>query len=329
MNPLSMDKVRRHGLLLGLGGRFFWLILIIASLTGRLYAQSPKKLSIADVNLFKCNDWNAGLDSSFSCFRGDATDIWRPVFDTRLSVSAMPLGNQMFSATSRLSEPAAIRPWPQDRKNPPKDRKKKKEQNYSANSGSPGHIFWVIPAFKVDYAKGFEPLTPKEKFKEWAQSSYDPMGLTVGAFEAGTLEYSSTDGFCGYGMGLAGYGDCIGSLELDATDSSFIGDFALPVVLHQDPRYFRLGKGSFGKRVWYAVSRVFVTYNDSGQTVFYSSALSGTVIAAGLSNFYYPSQDVGMSHTMTRIAIDLGNTALYNLAAEFWPDIDHKLHRAL
>lgn len=128
---------------------------------------------------------------------------------------------------------------------------------------------------------------------------------------------------------MAGYGKCFGSLELDATDSSFIGDFVLPVVLHQDPRYFRLGKGSFGKRAWWAVSRVFVTYNDSGHTVFYSSALSGTVIAGVLSNLYYPSQDVGMSHTMTRIAIDLGNTALYNLAAEFWPDIDHKIHHAL
>jgi hypothetical protein len=87
-----------------------------------------------------------------------------------------------------------------------------------------------------------------------------------------------------------------------------------------------MGEGSFGRRVEYAVSRVFVTYNDSGHTVFFTSALSGTVIAAGLSNLYYPVQDRTVGHTMTRIAIDLGNTALYNLAAEFWPDIHRKLH---
>lgn len=196
-----------------------------------------------------------------------------------------------------------------------------------ATNESPGHIFWVIPAFKVDYGKGFKPLTPKEKFEEWAKGSYDPLGLGAGAFEAATFEHSSTDGFCGYGKGWGGYGQCFGSLELDATDSSFIGDFVLPVFMHQDPRYFRLGQGSFGKRCWYAVSRVFLTYNDSGHTVFFTSALSGTVIAAGISNLYYPSQDVGASHTMTRVAIDLGNTALYNLAAEFWPDINHMLHK--
>lgn len=112
---------------------------------------------------------------------------------------------------------------------------------------------------------------------------------------------------------------------MDATVSSFIGDYALAVAFHQDPRYFRLGEGSFGKRLFYAISRVFVTYNDAGHTVFYSSALTGTVAAAGISNLYYPQQDRGVSHTLSRIGLDLGNTALYNAAAEFWPDIHRKL----
>lgn len=202
----------------------------------------------------------------------------------------------------------------------------KEKRGAPAPSGSPGHIYWVIPAFKVEYGQSFQPLTPKEKFKEWAHGAYDPLGLGVGAFEAGTLEYSSSDGFCGYGHDATSYGECFGSLELDATVSSFIGDYALTVAFHQDPRYFRLGKGSFGKRVFYAISRVFVTYNDAGHTVFYSSALTGTVAAAGISNLYYPRQDRDMSHTLSRIGIDLGNTALYNAAAEFWPDIHRKIH---
>lgn len=201
------------------------------------------------------------------------------------------------------------------------------QKSPSATSGSPGHIFWVVPAYKVDYSRNFKPLTPREKFDEWAETAYDPYGLGVGAFEAGTLEYSSPDGFCGYGVGLANYGKCFGSLELDAVDSSFIGDFVLPVLWHQDPRYFRLGKGSFGRRTWYAVTHVFVTLNDSGHPVFDSSALTGTVAAAALSNLYYPQQDTGFGHTMSRIGIDLGNTALYNFSAEFWPDIKHGLKK--
>lgn len=222
--------------------------------------------------------------------------------------------------------PSAPEPQATPRKAPAQQNKNKKYSS-SATTGSPGHIFWVIPAFKVDYASGFKPLTPKEKFHEWAQGAYDPLGLAAGAVEAGTLEYSSSDGFCGYGHGLAGYGKCFGSLELDANVSSFIGDYALTVAFHQDPRYFRLGQGSFGRRAWYAFSRVFVTFNDSGKNVLYTSSLTGTVAAAAISNLYYPSQDQGLGHTMSRIYIDLGNTALYNGAAEFWPDIHHGLHR--
>ncbi len=230
----------------------------------------------------------------------------------------MPAGKELVNCNFCVS---------QGRQNPPAEPTQKEQHSPSATTGSPGHIFWVVPAFKVDYQQGFKPLTTKEKFQEWARGAYDPVGLSLGAVEAGTLEYSSSDGFCGYGFGVGGYGECYGSLELDANVSSFIGDFALTSLLHQDPRYFRRGQGSFGGRLWYAVSRVFVTYNDSGRTVFYSSALAGTAIAGGLSNLYYPSQDVGVGHTMSRMGLDLGNTALYNAAAEFWPDIDHKLHK--
>jgi hypothetical protein len=183
-----------------------------------------------------------------------------------------------------------------------------------------------VPAFHVAYLKTFKPLTPREKFDEWVQGTYDLRGLGLYAFEAATLEHSSSDGFCGYGNGWGGYGKCFGALELDANTSSFLGDFLFPVILHQDARYFRLGQGSFGKRMGYAISRVFVTHADSGRTVFFTSALSGTVLAAAASNLYFPVQDRGFGHTLNRIGQDLANTALFNVAAEFWPDIKHRLH---
>ncbi len=255
--------------------------------------------------------------------KGDLTSIG---LDWGLSGNApvQAVGQGLTRALGSWKFGAAIL-WTMNREEEPEAKEDKGKENNPVLQGSPGHIFWVVPAFKVNYGKQFTPLTPREKFDEWARAAYNPLGLGVGAFEAGTLEHSSTDGFCGYGKGWGGYGECFGALEFDANVSSFIGDYALTVLLHQDPRYFRLGEGSFGRRVWYAVSRVFVTYNDSGRTVFYSSALSGTVIAAGLSNLYYPQQDRGAGHTLSRIAIDLGNTALYNEAAEFWPDIRHKL----
>jgi hypothetical protein len=121
------------------------------------------------------------------------------------------------------------------------------------------------------------------------------------------------------------YCACFGSMELDANISSFFGDSLFPVVMHQDPRYFRSGHGSFGARLFYNVSRVFVTHSDSGRRVFDSSALSGTVLAAAASNLHYPKRDRGFSPSLDRAGTDLGDTAMFNVAAEFWPDISNKL----
>ncbi len=232
------------------------------------------------------------------------------------------------SSSGTLPSPASSSFDPQPKQDPQPGQKEKKDTSSpSSQTGSPGHIFWVIPAYKVDYLGKFKPISSREKFQEWAQSEYDPLGLAAGAVEAGTLEYSATDGFCGYGHGWSGYGKCYGSMQLDAAVSSFIGDYALTVLLHQDPRYFRLGKGPFARRLIYTVSRVFITYNDAGRNTFYLSGISGTVIAGAVSNLYYPQQDRGLSPTISRIGLDLGNTALYDAAAEFWPDIHRGIHR--
>jgi hypothetical protein len=216
---------------------------------------------------------------------------------------------------------AGVSLWAQNQQSPPVPQ----STQSSADQGSPKHIFWFVPAFHVSYLKQFKPLTPREKFHEWLQGTYDPRGLGLYAIESATLEHSSRDGFCGYGKGWGGYGRCLGSMELDANISSFFGDFLFPVIMHQDPRYFRRGEGSFGGRMGYAVSRVFITHADSGRTVFFTSALSGSVLAAAASNLYYPAQDRGFGHSVNRMGIDLADTALFNVAVEFWPDIRHIL----
>jgi hypothetical protein len=224
------------------GGKLIWLILIVSSLTGRLYSQLPTAGPPLQASFLGCNAVDSGplrqtpgltpkkqvclphfspSGFSFSRFRSESPNDWHS-----LSGVAMPVRNDLWSSTLRSPE-LGIGVWNQNQDNPPEPKAKEKQTSPSDTTGSPGHIFWVIPAFKVDYQKRFKPLTAKEKFQEWARGSYDPLGLGAGAVEAATLEYSSKDGFCGYGGGWGGYGKCFGALELDANISSFIGDYAL------------------------------------------------------------------------------------------------------
>lgn len=190
----------------------------------------------------------------------------------------------------------------------------------AATQGSPKHIFFIIPAYNVDYLKNVHALSPHEKLQEWEDGAYDPIGLAAGATEA-LLEHSKKDGFCGYGSGMESYSKCYGSALVDSTWSSFLGDYLFPTLMHQDPRYFRLGEGSFGTRAWYSFTRAFITRTDKGTWAFASASLLGTAIAAGTSNLYYPKQDRGWGLTMSRVGWDLGGTVLFNLEAEYWPDV--------
>lgn len=349
-----------------IGEYIFRLVAISGALTASLYSQQPAPGLVVCSDVSSDEPCNVALlrhDASRSvphqdygaleygsltrfCYRGSDSErewlasgsLWASPFQSRqegsphrcgLHLRSDRSGVSFLSATNdarlgHLGRGAMSLPAT-NQQNPPADQQ---EEKSSATEGSPKHIFWVVPAFHVAYMKTFKPLTPREKFVEWAKGTYDPRGIGLYAFESATLEYSSSDGFCGYGKGWGGYGKCFGATELDANISSFLGDFLFPVIMHQDPRYFRLGEGSFGKRVGYAISRVFVTHADSGRTVFFTSALSGSVLGAAASNLYYPVQDRGFGPTLSRMGLDLGNTALFNAAAEFWPDIKQRLDHA-
>lgn len=76
-----------------------------------------------------------------------------------------------------------------------------------------------------------------------------------------------------------------------------------------------------GSRVWYSLTRTVITRTDAGTWTFASAPLLGTAIAAGTSNFYYPKQDRGWGLSMSRVGWDIGGTVIFNLEAEFWPDV--------
>src|SRR5262249_14300354 len=133
------------------------------------------------------------------------------------------------------------------------------------------------------------------------------------------------DEFPGYGQGAAGYGKRYGAAFADTTSSGLFANFLYPVILKEDPRYFRLGEGSGGHRFFYSLSRVLVCRTDSGHASFNFSNVLGAFSSGGLSNAYYPDEDRGAALTVSRSAIALAYGGAGNLFNEFWPDIHRKL----
>jgi hypothetical protein len=167
------------------------------------------------------------------------------------------------------------------------------------------------------YAQGLSRTDKFDLFLRRAPSQDILLGTT---FDAGWAQL--TNDWPGYGQGMQGFGKRWGALIADQEARSFFETFLLPSLLHQDPRYFRLGADrSFSHRLAYALSRVAVTRKDDGTSTFNSSLLLGTVLAKSLSNAYYPQQERGFSHTMNRVEGSLLGSAQGYILREFLPDI--------
>jgi hypothetical protein len=100
-----------------------------------------------------------------------------------------------------------------------------------------------------------------------------------------------------------------------------------PSILHEDPRYFRQGRGGVWHRTGYALTRILVTRTDAGTNRFNFSEVLGNSLAVAVSNAYY-AQDREALDNIQRLGLQLGTDAISNVLKEFWPDIKRRFsHR--
>ena len=172
----------------------------------------------------------------------------------------------------------------------------------------------------------YTPLTAHQKFHIFVQQTYSVYTVANTAFDAGWAQM--TDDWPAYGQGTEGYGKRYGALLANHEAGSFFENFLFPSLLHQDPRYFRLGPGhSVFRRVPYAMSRVLVTRSDSGHSTFNSSLLLGLLFVDSLTNAYYPRPERGLGDTMNRFGGGVLSSAETNLLREFMPDMMRIFHK--
>src|SRR5262249_22633452 len=188
-----------------------------------------------------------------------------------------------------------------------------------------GRILKIFPAYGVvdSSTEPVPPLTPHDKFVLSLHGAADPYNLLVAGTNAGIEQ--AADIFPGYGQGADGYGKRFGASLADQASNSLFKNFIFPVLLREDPRYFREGQGTFRGRFGYAISRVVVTRRDSGARRINFSRLFGSLAASGIANGYYPESDRGAGATFTRVGIAFGTDAALNVISEFGPDFARKM----
>jgi len=200
-------------------------------------------------------------------------------------------------------------------------------QDRDANDEVPKRIFWIIPNFMTanDQPENHEPLTPNQKYNIAWHQFWDYSAHFGNLIQASISQ--AANAIPHYGQGWGAFGQRYAAQEADQFTGSMLIYGVLPNMLHQDPRYFRKGRGSKWSRITYAASRVVIARTDSGKPTFNASTVFGQLGQASISMLYYPKQDREVSGILTGWAINQGYNIGWNQLKEWTPDLGAFLRR--
>jgi hypothetical protein len=192
-----------------------------------------------------------------------------------------------------------------------------KEQEHQRVAG-------IVPSFNVSYRSDAVSLTPGEKFKLQFRSAIDPYTFSIAAIVAGLGE--ANDDNSAFGWGPGGYGKRAAAAYGDNVIGNTLGNALLPSILHQDPRYFRLGHGSAAHRFLYAFATTWICKHDNtGKWEPNYSNVLGNMIAGEISQYYTPGGDPGKVGSAVETAFTVTFEGSFGAELqEFWPDISRK-----
>src|ERR1700682_125446 len=117
-------------------------------------------------------------------------------------------------------------------------------------------------------------LDAHDKFRLFVQNSFQPISLMGASWDAGWAQVDRDDPT--FGGGARGYSKRYAAALADNVADDFFSTFLYPAIFHQDPRYYRLGRGAVHQRFGHALRHVFVAHSDSGNLMFNYSEWLGT-----------------------------------------------------
>lgn len=232
---------------------------------------------------------------------------------------------------SQQSAPAPLQPQATDAKDGKggKDKDKQGEtvgkSKLEKETGTVNdRIFEVLPNYgTVENAKDLPPLTTGQKFRLATAGVFDWAAFPFNGALSGIAQAKNDPKEWGQGWGA--YGKRYGASFADNSIGTYMTTAIFPSLLHEDPRYYQLGKGRFAHRAYHAVNRLFVTRTDSGHNRFNYSESIGNATAAAISNIYHVPADRTASRNATTFAFLILYDGLSNELKEFWPDIRRKV----
>jgi hypothetical protein len=169
-----------------------------------------------------------------------------------------------------------------------------------------------------------KPLTPTQKGALAVRAVTDPFNLlTIAAFSGISV---AADSHSVYGPGFTGWGRLAGYSLAEDVQGEFTGVYAIPSLMHEDPRYHRMPKASVRRRIEHALIHTLVSQHDDGSLMPNYATLINVPLSAEISNLYVPGIGTNAPDTAKRVLVGYGTEPIGPLLAEFLPDFAKRVH---
>ncbi len=199
-------------------------------------------------------------------------------------------------------------------------------QNRGTREKPPKRLFGIVPNFRsVSTDETLPRQTKQDKFIDATKDSFDYSSLVLVSTVSLVSYAANSDPE--FGRGGLGYGRYLWHAAADQTIENYLVEFIIPVIAHEDTRFYTLTRGSVARRAGSSLRPGFVSQTDSGRPTFNPGEIFGAAAAAGISNFYYPRAARTFSNFGSKYATSLGIDAAAYFVKEFYPDISHVFTR--
>jgi hypothetical protein len=205
------------------------------------------------------------------------------------------------------------------------EEQRKKEQQDQLEQQEHQRVLGVMASFNTTRNKDALPLTVREKYQLFFKSATDPWPFALAAVVAGIDQAENS--FPEYRQGAEGYAKRYGAAYTDYFTGNFFGNAVLPSLLHEDPRYFQRGTGSYtGRFFWAAASTVWCKRDNGSWGPNYANVV-GNLMGSAVSNLYYPDNDRTAKGTIERGVTVSVEGIVGAEVIEFWPDVVRRHNR--
>ena len=184
----------------------------------------------------------------------------------------------------------------------------------------PKRILGFMPNFR-SVSGGSKPHPPGWKYnfniathQATDYSSFIFLGIT-------SLTAEGMDMHPSLGKGVDGFYAYAWRGLLDKTDGTYLSAWLLPSLLHEDTRFYALGKGhSIPIRALYVISRQGVARTYGGRQTPNIAGLGGKVLTQVVSKTYYPAGATSFSVLATKFGYSAMRDIAFSSIREFYPD---------